>query len=84
MGRNEFEEVERRGVILMARPAQVLQEDRLLRTYIRGLVHEGGRATPSRSPGHEARTCAHCGQWTLFRLDPDGVWTTCSACGRYA
>jgi hypothetical protein len=68
----------------MARPALELHDDRLLRTYLRGLVNEGAHRSPARSPGEEMRTCAHCGRWTLFRLDPDGVWTTCSSCGRYS
>jgi hypothetical protein len=68
----------------MARPAQMLREDQRVRTYIRGLVHAGAVRTSARSPHPEARTCAHCGQWAMFRLDPEGVWTTCSSCGRYA
>lgn len=73
-----------KGVIVMARPAQKLLEDRMLRTYVRGLVHADTVQTRTPSVGPEERTCAHCGQRSVFRLDPDGVWTTCSSCGRYA
>jgi hypothetical protein len=68
----------------MARLADDLKEDRLLRTYLKGLVRGEAPRTAMRTPGHEVRTCANCGRSTTFRLDPDGVWTTCSSCGRYA
>ena len=68
----------------MARLAEELKEDQVLRTYLRGLVREGAPLVSQRTEGHEVRTCTNCGEASVFRLDPDGVWMTCSSCGRYA
>jgi len=35
-------------------------------------------------PGHQVRTCANCGAQSLFRMDPEGTWAVCEACGRFA
>ena len=35
-------------------------------------------------PGHQLRTCASCGAQSLFRMDPEGTWAVCEACGKFA
>ena len=61
-----------------------LDEDRLLRDYLR-ILHRDGHADPRlRSPGHDLRTCAHCGDRTAFTLDAEGTWFRCGSCGEYA
>jgi hypothetical protein len=35
-------------------------------------------------PGHQLRTCANCGAQSLFRMDPEGTWAVCEACGKFA
>jgi len=32
----------------------------------------------------DVRTCAHCGEQVVFRVDPMGSWAECTACGRLA
>lgn len=68
----------------MAQSAETLQEERLLRQYLRLLAHYGGRPEREVSPGHDIRNCARCGQSAIFRIDPEGGWATCTACGEYA
>ena len=70
----------------MARPAEVLEldEDRILKDYLRILTHEGHPDLRLRSPGHDLRTCATCGRRTAFTLDPEGTWFRCTHCGEYA
>jgi len=36
------------------------------------------------APGHQIRTCTHCGERARFRLDPEGTWAICEACGHLA
>jgi PHP family Zn ribbon phosphoesterase len=40
--------------------------------------------TDERLPSYQMRTCAKCGARTWFRLEPQGVWYGCTACGKYA
>jgi hypothetical protein len=60
------------------------ESDELLMRYL-GALSRHGDPEPERdevAPGHDVRTCAACGEHTIFRLDPDGGWAECSACGR--
>lgn len=70
----------------MARPAEMLQidEDRVLRDYLRLLTRDHPSEPKLRSPGHDLRTCVTCGQRTAFTLDPEGTWFRCTRCGEYA
>jgi hypothetical protein len=34
--------------------------------------------------GYDVRTCANCGERAMFKLDPDGGWAACTACGKAA
>lgn len=70
----------------MARPAEILEldEDRLLRDYLRLMTKEARPELRLRSPGHDLRTCVACGTRTAFTLDPEGTWFRCSRCGEYA
>ena len=36
------------------------------------------------APGHQVRTCTQCGERARFRLDPEGTWAICEACGQLA
>jgi hypothetical protein len=36
------------------------------------------------APGCDVRTCANCGAHTLFRIDAEGDWAECTACGHLA
>jgi Zinc-binding domain of primase-helicase len=36
------------------------------------------------APGHQIRTCPNCGERARFRLDPEGTWAICEACGQLA
>jgi ribosomal protein L37AE/L43A len=68
----------------MAQTAQYVDEYGLiLRRYLRALARDGrpGRVA---SPGHQIRTCPECGRRAAFRLEPEGIWYRCSACGHYA
>ena len=58
-------------------------EDDLLRTYLRTLSRSG-RTQPLPGIGSQWRTCANCGQRTIFLQEPGGTWFRCRACGRYA
>jgi hypothetical protein len=70
----------------MASPAEVLElnEDRLLRDYLRILTRDRDAEPKLRSPGHDLRTCATCGSRTAFTLDPEGTWFRCTRCGEFA
>jgi hypothetical protein len=70
----------------MAQAAELLEidEDRLLRDYLRILTREDHSEPRLRSPGHDLRTCGDCGERTAFTLDPEGTWFRCTRCGEYA
>jgi hypothetical protein len=70
----------------MARPAEILEldEDRILRDYLRLLTKEARPELRLRSPGHDLRTCGSCGSRTAFTLDPEGTWFRCTRCGEFA
>jgi hypothetical protein len=70
----------------MAHPAELLEldEDRVLRDYLRLLTRDARPEPMLRSPGHDLRTCTSCGRRTAFTLDPEGTWFRCTACGEYA
>ena len=70
----------------MATTAKVLEldEDTLLRNYLRVLTRRGTDAAKLTSPGHDLRTCTRCGTRTAFTLDPEGTWFRCTHCGTYA
>jgi hypothetical protein len=68
----------------MAATIETLDEDRLLRDYLRIRTKDGLLDPRLRSPGHDLRTCAECGRRTAFTLDPEGTWFRCSHCGAYA
>jgi hypothetical protein len=70
----------------MARPAEILEldEDRILRDYLRLLTREARPELRLRSPGHDLRTCTSCGSRTAFTLDPEGTWFRCVRCGEFA
>jgi hypothetical protein len=70
----------------MAQQAEMLEleEDRLLRGYLRILVREAHTDPKLRSPGHDLRTCTECGERVAFALDPAGTWFRCTRCGAYA
>lgn len=70
----------------MARPAEVLEldEDQILRDYLRVLTRDGHGEPMLRSPGHDLRTCASCGRRTAFTLDPEGTWFRCTHCREFA
>jgi ribosomal protein L37AE/L43A len=68
--------------------AQAVQEldrdyDRVLGDYLRRLTRLGAEGQAASAPGHQVRTCASCGQRSVFRLDPAGTWYRCSTCGEY-
>jgi hypothetical protein len=52
--------------------------------YLEALRRVGPTTVPEAPPGHSVRFCANCGMRALFRLDPEGVWSECTHCGRYA
>jgi hypothetical protein len=68
----------------MALSVETLDEDRVLRDYLRIRTRAGNADPRLRSPGHDLRTCADCGQRTAFTLDPEGTWFRCTSCGSYA
>jgi hypothetical protein len=43
-----------------------------------------GRPLHAVAPGHQIRTCTNCGERARFRLDPEGTWAICEACGHLA
>ena len=62
------------------------EPDGLLTRYLRALDRYGD-PEPRRHGiprGVDTRTCARCGETTLFRLDPGGGWAFCTACERAA
>ena len=63
---------------------ETLDGDRVLRDYLRIRTRNAGLDQKVRSPGHDLRTCADCGERTAFTLDPEGTWFRCSHCGSYA
>ncbi|HYX79833.1 MAG TPA: hypothetical protein VE976_04400 [Actinomycetota bacterium] len=57
----------------------------LLDRYMRALDRsEPVEEAEDLAPGYDLRTCANCGAHTLFRIDPEGDWAECSACGHLA
>jgi hypothetical protein len=70
----------------MAQRAEMLEldEDRVLRDYLRLLTGDHPVEPKLRSPGHDLRTCAACGHRAAFTLDPEGTWFRCTRCGEYA
>jgi hypothetical protein len=70
----------------MAQSAEMLDldEDRLLRDYLRVLVRKVHPEPKLHSPGHDLRTCAECGERAAFALDPAGTWFRCTRCGAFA
>ncbi|MGH2691435.1 MAG: hypothetical protein ACRDHM_02925, partial [Actinomycetota bacterium] len=56
---------------------ETLDEDRLLRDYLRNRTRSSQMNPRFGSPGHELRTCAECGRRTAFTLDPEGTWFRC-------
>jgi hypothetical protein len=58
----------------------------LLDRYMGALRYHGDPNEPEDdlSLGLDIRTCANCGEHTLFRLDPAGTWFECTACGHLA
>ena len=70
----------------MATTAKVLalDEDALLRDYLRVRTRRGSDDAKGTSPGHDLRTCTRCGTRTAFTLDPEGTWFRCTQCGTYA
>jgi hypothetical protein len=68
----------------MAFATRELANDPMLGRYLAALRWHDSEDDPCESPGNDIRTCAACGEHTIFRLDPEGTWFVCSACGRYA
>ncbi|HSL12333.1 MAG TPA: hypothetical protein VLA82_13560 [Actinomycetota bacterium] len=63
-----------------------VERDDLLSRYLRALDRYGD-PEPRREElpaGADVRTCASCGETTLFRLDPEGGWAFCTACRKAA
>ena len=60
----------------MATTAERVREPDLLRTYLRALANE------PESDDH-VRTCAHCGEESVFAVDATG-WATCPRCKHLA
>jgi hypothetical protein len=63
--------------------------DELLERYTEALRRRGGTGAPAEHmgdlpPGHDYRTCARCGEFASFVIDPDGGWARCEACGAEA
>ncbi len=68
----------------MALSLESLDEDRVLKDYLRIRTRNGHPDPKLRSPGHDLRTCGDCGERTAFTLDPEGTWFRCGHCGSYA
>lgn len=68
----------------MALQVESLDEDRVLRDYLRIRTRTGNLDPKLRSPGHDLRTCPECGERTAFTLDPEGTWFRCTHCGQFA
>lgn len=61
--------------------------DELLGRYLHALERHDDRSEREAerlARGHDVRTCANCGEHTVFRIDPGGVWSECTNCGRLA
>lgn len=68
---------------------RTLPRDEVLQRYTEALRRRGGTGAAVEQmddvpPGLDYRTCAHCGEFTSFVIDPDGGWARCDACGREA
>lgn len=63
---------------------QVPEERDLLLDYLRLLGRREGPRQPVEPSGPQVRTCSSCGRRAPVRLDPEGSWAWCSACGRVA
>jgi hypothetical protein len=93
MGIHEAETPERGGAdmsTILERPRKyvpdVVERDDLLARYLRALGRYGD-PEPQRDevpPGSDIRTCACCGETTMFKLDAEGGWAYCTACRRAA
>lgn len=68
----------------MGEGARTPRERELLDDYLRLLGRRGDPHRPVGSSGPQVRTCASCGRRAAVRLDPEGGWAWCSACGRAA
>lgn len=68
----------------MALTAEHLQEPDLLRAYLRSMARGEGPPRQDLGRGRQLRTCPNCGDRTVFRLETEGTWYSCSSCGRYA
>lgn len=68
----------------MASTAPKLEKPDLLRDYLRNLSREGGSHDVVIDEGRQVRTCARCGERTVFRVEPEGTWYRCGACREYA
>lgn len=68
----------------MASTARSLDKPDLLRDYLRALSREGGSHDVVLDHGRQVRTCAHCGERTVFKLEPGGTWYRCASCREYA
>lgn len=68
----------------MATTAERLQGPDLLRSYLRALARHGAPQGRDLGRGRQLRTCARCGERSVFHPDPEGGWYVCGACGRYA
>lgn len=64
-------------------PGEGAPEERdLLLDYLRLLGRRGGPPQPVEPSNPQVRTCTSCGRRALVRLDLEGSWAWCSACGR--
>lgn len=68
----------------MAVRLETLDEERVLRDYLRRRTRDGNLNPGPRSPGTDVRTCSECGHRTAFTLDPEGTWFRCGHCGAFA
>jgi hypothetical protein len=60
------------------------EDDLLLERYLAARAVHGPAPEEKIGPGRELRTCASCGEHSIFKLDPNGTWYECSACGALA
>lgn len=64
------------------RPHREAPEHELARTLAGTMSPESHEPhAPPEEEGPEWRTCTHCGEHVPFRIDPDGSWAECTACG---
>jgi hypothetical protein len=68
----------------VAQAMEAVRDDLLLARYLRARRRFGPDRPQGLPPGFDIRTCAHCGLHTRFRVDPEGTWACCTACGQYA